>query len=181
MTVITSRIKPFGWQNWLKLVGMMIPILLAFWVFFSIEALYLPFLISFIIVYLSDPVIALLERNRIRRPYGIMIVFILAGLFLTWFFLYLFPFIQNEIKGLQDDVPKYVNKIQGMIAALQVKYPWARDIMEEVNIVSRLTEVVRRLALTLIGGSATVLQYLITLIILVPIITFFLLKDKREI
>jgi putative permease len=181
ITTELNQSRTFGWRNWLKVAGVMITILLVLLLFFSIEALYLPILISLIIVYLVDPLISYLERYHISRTVGTLILFLIASGIFLWFLIYLLPVIQRQVNELQQDIPGYISSLQVNLNKLNESYPMLAKTMEEFDITSRLTDGLRNVALRLFSGSALIIQYFITLLILVPLFTFFILKDKREI
>lgn len=78
-------------------------------VFFSIVVL--PIILATILYYLLRPILRLLEKVHIKRPLGILIIF-LAGIGLITLFIFLiFPFLKGQFINLIEEFPTYFKKI----------------------------------------------------------------------
>lgn len=142
-----------------------------------------PFLIAALIAYLFDPLIEKMTRWRLPRLASVIIVFGVISLIIAGIVLLLIPLVQKEIFLLKDFIPNMIQWLQNTIL------PWLTDdfgIDEVINIDTLKAFFAEHW--TKAGGAATwVLQNAlksgITLIewtmslLLVPVVTFYLLRD----
>src|SRR5690625_3287362 len=74
-----------------------------------------PAIIAFIIFYLMNPIVNLLEKIRIKRLWGIIIIILSIGGIITGLVFLALPSIQKQANDLIVDIPKYVEQIGGDI------------------------------------------------------------------
>src|SRR5690625_6260956 len=70
-----------------------------------------PAIIAFIIFYLMNPIVNLLEKIRIKRLWGIIIIILSIGGIITGLVFLALPSIQKQANDLIVDIPKYVEQI----------------------------------------------------------------------
>lgn len=142
------------------------------------------FLLSFVLAYLFDPFLVWLERRRIRRPYGLTILYaflVVAVFFATTFLL---PFLSVRWQGLLHDLPVYLQK--GRDLAISWKSRLLAPIASEewLWLVNSVTGQLDKIA-GRIGGwfyvAVTSVVFNLFNLILAPILIFFMLLYKRTI
>jgi putative permease len=142
------------------------------------------FLLAFVIAYLLDPFVVLMERRKLARNYGIIILYGLLGLFSVFFILYLGPLLNLRWESMIRDLPLYLQKgkeimqkWQGGIGPVGATGEW-RWLMD--NLVGGMDELVSRIGS---GVYAAVTQVFFNLfnLVLAPILVFFMLFYKQEI
>src|SRR5690625_2538869 len=84
-----------------------------------ISAVAVPFIGAGILYYLTKPLVNLLEKLKIHRIIGILIVFVLLIALGTLFVIYIVPIIQNQYENLVKNIPKMVKSADNLIALLQ--------------------------------------------------------------
>jgi len=142
------------------------------------------FLLSFIIAYLLDSFVVFLERRRITRNYGIIILYTLVTLFSVFFFIYLAPQISLRWESLLRDLPRYLQKGKEIAGKWQNggDYPFATEEWQWLidNLLGGVDEL-----FSWVGAAvyATVTKIVFNLfnLVLAPILVFFMLFYKREI
>jgi predicted PurR-regulated permease PerM len=155
-----------------------------------IGALYLlapvltPFLFAALLAYLGDPLIDRLEARKISRSWAVTLVFgtLLLGLLLL--LLLLIPLSAHQFKGLMHKLPAYIDWFQLSIL------PWLRDTLgvdpELFNLSNLRTQLIAYAQEIgdLAGGllesfraSSTVVFNWLANLVLVPVVTFYLLRD----
>src|SRR5690242_5434921 len=72
------------------------------------------FLLSFVIAYLLDPFVVLIERRRLSRLQGILILYLLLAVFSVFFFSYFVPFLLMKWRDLAPGIPLYVAKAKAL-------------------------------------------------------------------
>jgi putative permease len=152
-------------------------------VLYFIRELLTPFIIAFVIVFFLNPIVDYMEGEGIDRTFAVVtlilsgIVILLVTLRLTW------PTIQVELNSFGNNVPVYMDKTQrgldGVINLVErnigfiPKGTLGKALQQEMN------------ALTSSMGNVDslfkVAKGLATILILIPFIVFFLLKDGRKI
>ncbi len=143
-----------------------------------------PFLAAALLAYLGDPLIDRLEARRISRSWAVALVFgaILLGLLLL--LLLLIPLSAHQFKALVHKLPAYLDWFQTSIV------PWLSDtlgidptLLELGYLRDKLLAYAREIG-NLAGGlleslraSSTVVFAWIANLVLVPVVTFYLLRD----
>ncbi len=164
-----------------------------FWLIFAailIGLLYLlapvltPFLLAALLAYLGDPLIDRLEARKLSRSWAVTLVFgaIILGLLLL--LLLLIPLSAHQFKGLMHKLPTYLDWLQTSIL------PWLSDtlgidpaLFDLSQLRDKLLAYAREIG-DLAGGlleslqaSSMVVFAWIANLVLVPVVTFYLLRD----
>ena len=164
-----------------------------FWLIFTailIGLLYLlgpvltPFLFSALLAYLGDPLIDRLEVRKLSRSWAVTLTFgaIILGLLLL--LLLLIPLSAHQFKALLHKLPAYLDWFQTSIV------PWLNDalgldptLFELGQVRDRLLAYAREIGdlasglLESLRASSTVVFTWIANLVLVPVVTFYLLRD----
>jgi predicted PurR-regulated permease PerM len=141
-----------------------------------------PFVFAAIVAYICDPLVDRLERWRIPRSLGVLLVMIgLAALFVL-LTLILIPLFVEQAKELHERLPSYLETVRSKVV------PWLEsrgiDVPEtSAEIKQAVTEslpapgdLMSTLLPTLkIGGFA--LLAFVTNLVLVPVVLFYMLRD----
>jgi len=147
----------------------------------STEGLFLPLLLALIVTFLLEPPVRLIERYGLNRTSSIFLVFLLVSLamFLTadWFI----PHWQKTWVSLQADIPRYLGRFVGYLKDLQSNLQTKFPFLETYDIPGRAKTFGEQLisdTLPQIHRSALRIG---SLFILVPLFSFFFLRDGRRI
>lgn len=143
-----------------------------------------PLIASLIIAYLLEGAVRILEQRRMPRFAAVTLVF---SLFLALFIsimLLLLPLLAGQLSQFARELPAILTKAQELLLQLPGRYP---QIFSEQQINELLLSI--RQNLTTFGqhivvislSSAVQLVTLIVYLVLVPLLVFFMLKDKHKI
>jgi len=158
-------------------------------VFFS--TVVLPVILATIAYYLLRPILRLLEKIKIPRIWGILILFIGAMGIITLLVFMVFPFLQLQFNNLIEEFPTYFNQMVLEIDELLKSSIFAsyyesldinvKNILEsgEGNLGKYLTDAVGGIASGL-SSFISALTGFVLAIITVPFILFYLLKDGEK-
>ncbi|MHA6261082.1 AI-2E family transporter [Sporosarcina sp. CAU 1771] len=158
-------------------------------VFFS--TVVLPVILATISYYLLRPILRLLERLRIPRIWGILIIFLGAIGLITLLTFLVLPFLKLQFTNLVDDFPTYFKELMITIdnflsASLFSSYYEALNINIPV-LIETLPANIGNIFTDTIGGIAvgvtsfvSALTGFILAIVTVPFILFYLLKDGEK-
>jgi predicted PurR-regulated permease PerM len=151
-----------------------------------VQAILMPFATGFAIAYILAPAASRLERWGVRRSLASLCLLVLFLLGLTSILVILVPLIQGQIVQLITRVPSLVHALQDqlgrLILLLQEHLP-AEDVGKLRDLLSaKLAEAVTwlaGLAQGMITSSLAILNIL-SLVVVTPILTFFLLRDWEK-
>ncbi|EKO3488301.1 AI-2E family transporter [Vibrio fluvialis] len=142
-----------------------------------------PLLVAIVLAYLLEWPVVQLCRMKIPRTLSvILVILIFTGLMLLAVF-GLVPTIWQQIVNLVNDIPNMYNGLQKFIATLPERYPELANLQIVESIMINAKNKALGMGESVVKGSLASLVSIATLavyLILVPLLVFFLLKDKQE-
>ena len=144
----------------------------------------MPILVAVIIAYLAEGMVILLKRINLGRTVSASFVTALMVAAIVLVFFVLLPLLSKQVSDLFREMPNMLAKGQQLLLQLPQEYPdyVSASQIEEILTLAR-TEIasmgqrVVSLSLSSVVGAITFLVYLI----LLPLMVFFFLKDKKPI
>lgn len=146
-----------------------------------------PLILAFIFYYLLNPLVDWMERHKIKRIWGVTILFIAIISILVGSVTLAFQPIQDQVTSLVDNFPSYVDLIGTTVlswvegTALENS---ASNLVEWLNgWVSNLPSLAVDYFDTAINGLTNIfstVSNVVVVIVTFPIIAFFLLKDDEK-
>jgi len=142
-----------------------------------------PFLVAALLAYISDPLVERLETYKIARTWAVLLVFSCLSLLALILLLILVPLVSDQIAVFVANLPAYIDWLQN------VAMPWVqqRFNLAEVPDVGNLKKIVQEnwqqaggFAVQIVKSithSGTTLVAVIANIILIPVVTFYFLRD----
>jgi len=157
----------------------------ALWLIALLGPILTPFVLAALLGWLGDPLVDRLEQSGRSRPVAVTLVFVLMVMLVVLVVLILVPMIERQVVTLIDALPQYRDWF------MQTALPWleARTGIEITTWLDpqRLIELVRAHWAEAGGVATTVFGYLSSSgfafvawminIVLVPILTFYFLRD----
>ena len=164
-------------------IALLVILLVGFGILFFFHGLLAPLLVAIVMAYLLEWPTARLERLGCSRTWATSIVLIFFVGILLLLVLVVAPVASQQGIYLIRDMPGMLNKLTDYAATLPKRYPTLVDVgifdaMAE-NMRSRMMGVGDQLlkaSLASLVGLLTLAIYLV----LVPLMVFFLLKDKKQ-
>lgn len=156
-------------------------------IFTIVSAVVTPLVISFILYYLLNPIIDFLENKNVKRVWGIVLVYLLIVGLLTLLVIWLIPTLQQQFMSLVQSIPALFDTFTDFLRDLLNNFLQTeeqQDILNEglslfenleTNFMNYLTEGISGVG-TVISGVTNVF----IILLMVPIILFFLLKDGSQ-
>ena len=163
---------------WLILAAVLVSLL------YLLAPVLTPFLVATLLAYLGDPLIDRLEARKLSRSWAVTLVFgvIIVGLLLL--LLLLIPLSAHQFKSLMHKLPVYLDWLQTSVV------PWLNNALGIDSTLFELTQLRDRLLtyareigdlagslLESLRASSTVVFTWIANLVLVPVVTFYLLRD----
>ena len=157
----------------------------ALWLLWLLAPILTPFVLSLMLGWLGDPLVDRLQRRGLSRNTAVALVFTLMALVVLVALLILVPLIQNQIATLAASMPSYRDWFTG------TALPWVErrtgfeisdwlDLEHMVALVRDNWERAGGFASTLLGylqRSSFAVIGLVANVALLPVITFFFLRD----
>ena len=159
------------------------------------EVVVLPGVLAVIAYYLLRPLLSILEKWRIPRIWGILILFICGIGLLTLLVLLVYPFLRDQFtnlvqefpvyfKALSQNIVDYINnsRITDYLAKYEIQYDkvvtgFMNDMVE--NVKDTAANLAQGVA-TGITGLVSTLTGIVLSLVTVPFILFYLLKDGEK-
>ena len=148
----------------------------------ALSVVLLPFLVSLVLAYLLSPVVFLMERRRISRTAAIISLYLVFAIAVFIFCVRVMPSLLDDLQKLVVELPRYAGRLQEIIDYLQENYrrfnlpPNIREIVDNniAGVEQVLTAQLERAYQFLLDLFSRVL-----LLLLVPILTYYLLRDEE--
>ena len=157
------------------------PFIIAF------ETLFLSFLISGLLYYLTFPFVDWLHKHKIPRAPAIFITFLLAVGLLVLLVINVGPVLQYEFTKLAENIPEQIKEAQRLLLSLEDTAIGIRLLDMEAMNIDNITESIAdniTNAISQVATSVTVLANLITslfmTVVIVPFLLYFMLKEKGK-
>jgi putative permease len=151
----------------------------SIWLFGRILA---PALGSVVIAYLLDTLATRLRQRGVPHLLAVLLVFTLFVAILWVCFFWLAPLLTRQMAQLFQQVPFMVAEVQKALIKLPQEYPNFISEQQIKEMFSGVSSELLRYGQRIVTFSVASLMTLITLLVylvLVPILVFFLLKDKQ--
>lgn len=152
------------------------------------KTLSLPFIIAGVLYYLLLPIFNFLQRKGLSKVLSILTIYCSFSLIIIGFFVFMGPIITKQLKHFMENVPAlaaslqdYVRKIASseLFSGLHLKDKISTDNIADLFI-SETDKIFAYISSNLISIVSTVTG-LALLLIIVPFILFYLLKDGHKI
>ena len=143
-----------------------------------------PLLTGIVLAYILQGVVKLLTRYRVPDPAAVLITFLVfLGGFVTFLFLVV-PRVWRQMRSLFDELPNLVHRARETLERLPDEYPDYISREQVNNLGEFLTRDLGEIGQWILSFSLSQLPVVIAVpvyMMLVPIMVFFLLKDKDRI
>jgi len=169
-----------------QVVILLLVLLVGFAIVLAFGGILAPLLTAIVFAYLLEGTVRRLEGWGVRRLVGVSLVFLGFVVVQTFLVFAVVPLLYRQVVQLANQVPEYVASFRNLMARLPENYP---ELFSQQQIDTFLGEVVADLTSfiqeplslqALLSGAGLVIAVLVFLV-LVPILVFFLLKDKDKI
>lgn len=179
--IINKFLKKYFWD-----IILLIFIVFIIYFFVNIKTFWpvlLPFIIALFLSYLLKPVVDFLELKIKSRDISILLSFIFAFSIAILIFVYFIPLFITEMKQLTQNIPEYINVFNRWFKDVDSKLSNKLniDLQEILRSNSINFEAISRQVLTTFLNILKSLYSNILYYLLIPIISFYILKDWSKI
>ena len=166
-------------QKWLVLVLL----LASGWLLYLLAPVLTPFVVSALLAYLGDPLVDRLQRHRLSRTVSVVIVFVTMFFVALLALLVFIPALENQISVLIGKIPAALVWAQERLLPVLASRFGVEIDLDPAQLKEHLTshwQEVSKLARGLVlqlGRSGQALLGWLSFVLLVPVVTFYLLRD----
>ena len=153
------------------------------WLFYLLSPVLMPFFISALLAYLADPIVDKLEAKKLSRTLSVSIVFSVLFLFGLLLLLVLIPLLTSQVGALFKRLPEYLTLLQTHVVPWLSSLGFPAELFDMSTIKQALAsywaevgQVAGGVFSYMTRSGMVILQWLMNLI-LVPVVTFYLLRD----
>ncbi|MCY4178258.1 MAG: AI-2E family transporter [Endozoicomonadaceae bacterium] len=152
--------------------------------FLTLGALLAPVLASFVVAYLLQGMVSLLQRLKLPHLIAVIITFCFFCTTLTLIIFMILPLVWEQMTHLFNELPRMIQQFQTLLKELPQQYPTFVSDEQVKSIVQNLSTQLGQAGQWLLSISASKIIGIVTLLVyfvLVPILVFFFLKDESRI
>ena len=150
------------------------------WIKTATGGLFLPILLSMILAFLLEPLIGFLEGENIPRTVSILVIFLILACLLTLLAVWLIPHLQSTFLSLKSDFPRYLARGMDFVNEFQANIQERFPFVEQYQISTKIRTFAERLFAQILLETPKSALRLGSLMILVPLFSFFFLRDGRR-
>lgn len=182
--------KLMFWTVWFFIVAMLIFVLQQIDFILNpivaiLTALFMPLLIAGFLYYLLNPLVKMLERVKLKRTYGVVLVMLVLLGTVIFTLLLGIPMIIDQTSALIAGIPDFINQLE-VYAIRLAEEPWMQQVDFDsilMNMENWLRDVGTGLLnsfMTSVGGAFQMVTEVAFLTITVPVILFYMLHDGKK-
>ena len=147
----------------------------------------MPFVIALLLYYLFSPFVDFLEKHKVKRLYGVGILFLLLIGLLVLGVGSLFPLLRDQVTSFIDDFPSFIDSLLESVTGWVATLPFGGEIetfiQEGESFVAGIPDNIDQYLSDGFSGLSSVVSSLTNIVVTIvtfPIILFFLLKDEQR-
>lgn len=156
--------------------------LLAIYISYLFMDLIVLLIISLLIAFIFNPVVTFLENHGMKRFLAVLIVFTLIGVIVVLGISFMIPKIVKQFNLLASVITK--ENINKLLLQIQENVSDYIPFVNAEDFAARIEEFVSTFFMTSVNNFTQIIGGIVSalaIIIIVPFITFFLLKDNKKI
>ncbi len=150
---------------------------------YLLQPILMPFVLGAGLAYLGDPLVDWLQRHKLSRTAGVIVVFVVLALAGLITLLLVLPLLQEQVLRLVQNLPGYLSWIYGKLRPWLAPYlPLGEelDLQQLRGLIAEHWSEAGGVAKVLFGALSKPGLALVTLVgnvLLLPVVTFYLLRD----
>ena len=164
-----------------QLVILVLTLVLGLGAVLWIGGMIAPIIASVIIAYLLDGLANPLVRLRIPRLLGVSLVYLAFLALLVFILLAVVPIMSQQATQLVGEIPGMLAELQGVLMRLPQRYPEFVSESQVNEVAGVIGNEIMTLTRQMVSASVSSVFGIITLgvyLVLMPLLVFFMLKDK---
>lgn len=150
----------------------------------QLQPVLMPFIVAMFLAYMGDPLVDRLEEKNIGRTWGVCLVFLVLGVLLLLAVVLVVPLFLDQLEKFIQTIPARILWLQNTLFPLLQKYGLlsSNGFTEEElkNLLQSHWQQASKVALNTlkqISSSGMAIAIWLTNLFLIPVVTFYLLRD----
>lgn len=188
--VIIFILFPFKRSRLIKIILSLSTIIFLLWFFNEISQLLIPFIVAFIISYILNPLVEFLSKRKLSRAVSSLLILLVFIGIIVVSAIFLIPVIIFQFTQLINIIPSGFINIQNWVNVTLV--PWltslgipTNDLQDKIvnGLSGKLSAIFEAFvgSLSKLFGTLSIILSQIINLILIPFLTFYILKDFDDI
>lgn len=147
----------------------------------------MPFVIALLMYYLFNPIIDFLEKRKIKRIYGVALLYLVLIVLLVVLIGGLIPLLQDQLTSFVENFPAFIDNMIATITGWIEVLPFSEEIdgllQEGEQFINEIPDNIGQYLGDGMTGVSSVVSGVTNVVITIatfPIILFFLLKDEKR-
>ncbi len=154
------------------------------WLLYLLAPVLTPFLISALLAYLGDPLVDRLEKHKISRTLGVVVVFFAMTLLMLILLLVMIPMMEKQISVLIVKIPQAIDNFQNILLPKIAQFAGFETPTLDTSAFKRaimgnwqsFSGAMGEMFGKLTSSGLKVMNWL-AFLVLIPVVTFYLLRD----
>lgn len=155
-----------------------IPVMFLAWL---LQTVMLPIVISSVLYVLLDPAVNLLRQRGVNQTVAITVVLVLVIGLSAWFVVAMVPLMAEQFASFRQRLPHAWENMSQLIGRLEL---WLAEVagvsIDRGGLLQSATGMLRGASGKLIGSASGLLADLALWVMLIPLISFFFLRDFKS-
>jgi predicted PurR-regulated permease PerM len=178
MMIFKNRAEREVILRFLFLVSMVV---LCVVIIFTVPGMLWQALLAIVAAYLFCPLINRMESWGMARWLSILIVYSVVGAGIFVVYQTSYTGIISQFESLSAETPKIFDQVLLQIKVFEDKYAQSYVFLSDIRVVERLQEYGVQFGQEMVKAAPKLISLFIAFIVLVPLYTFFLLKDAKKV
>ncbi|MFC6464618.1 AI-2E family transporter [Marinilactibacillus sp. GCM10026970] len=147
----------------------------------------MPAVIALLLYYLLNPIVDFLESKKIKRLWGVSILYVVIIAVIGILIGTLIPLLRGQFESLVENFPSFVEMISNTVSGWAANLPFGQDVdtfIEQgesfvADIPNNISEYLNS-GLSGVSSFVSSVTNVVVTLITFPLILFFLLKDEKK-
>lgn len=166
---------------WLGVIALTLVTLYLAYVIWWIS---IPTVCSIVLYYLCVPFLDFMKRRGLTQGQSLIILLSGATILAVVLGLVVVPWIYVQVQSLREVLPTYLEQFQGLLdrtlEQMEVRFPWLAQADFASEVATRISLLKKALIDKHLSGAVMHLLTWVISLLLIPYLTFFMLKDGGE-
>lgn len=157
------------------------------WLLYLLAPVLTPFVAAGLLAYVGDPMADRLQKLKLPRSLAVLVVFLLTFLVIGAIVLLVLPLVQSQIAALLEALPRYMQYVEQKVLPLVRDFVDGEGAGQGIGLAAFLSDYGSMAGqwgskvLASLGRSGGALLAALLSLFLVPILTFYMLRDWDDI
>ena len=189
-TIMFEEIKSFKFIYWLIIaifmflfIFLLVKLFPLYGTFFSfLWKLISPFIVACFIAYLLYPIIERLHQHHIKKPYAILLIYLMFFGGTAYLIYRLYPAIILQLRDLNEHIPELIRMYENIISNLYESTSFLPEAVHDQidQIITKLEKTLEEIIAKLLSGFTKIID-IVFIITIIPVLVFYFLKDYHKI